>query len=95
MTDTSANDVASASGLDSSPPVAMAAHCWSGWPGAWCLDCGADDRNELAIAEGAFGADEDGNPGRIHAGYGNGPCPEPGSRRHDPYAAIPDRPAPA
>ena len=23
---------------------------WSGWPGAYCLDCGADDPQELAIA---------------------------------------------
>ena len=24
-------------------------HRWSGWPGAWCLDCGAEDPNELCL----------------------------------------------
>jgi hypothetical protein len=46
-------------------------HRWSGWPGAWCLDCGAEDANERDLAG------VDGPP--------NGPCPEPGSRNHDPY----------
>src|SRR5262245_42504525 len=27
-------------------------HRWSGWPGAWCLDCGAEDPGELCIAAG-------------------------------------------
>ncbi len=26
-------------------------HHWSGWPGAFCLDCGADDQFEICIAE--------------------------------------------
>jgi hypothetical protein len=26
-------------------------HHFSGWPGAFCLDCGAEDANELAIYE--------------------------------------------
>jgi len=25
-------------------------HKWSGWPGCYCLDCGIDDPQELAIA---------------------------------------------
>lgn len=25
-------------------------HHWSGWPGAWCLHCGAADRNEEELA---------------------------------------------
>lgn len=48
-------------------------HRWSGWPGAWCLDCGTEDPVEYGVANGS-----DGNvmvP----------PCPEPGSHRHDPY----------
>lgn len=64
----------------------MAAHRWSGWPGAWCLDCGADDKLELGLADG-FGFDEDGNDAPMPEKYRNGPCPEPGSKRHDPYAA--------
>ena len=24
-------------------------HRWSGWPGAWCLDCGEEDATELCI----------------------------------------------
>lgn len=27
-------------------------HWWSGWPGAFCLGCGADDPNELCIGGG-------------------------------------------
>lgn len=26
-------------------------HSWSGWPGAWCLDCGVSDPMEIAIGE--------------------------------------------
>jgi hypothetical protein len=25
-------------------------HRWSGWPGAFCLDCGLEDAMELAVA---------------------------------------------
>lgn len=28
----------------------MAGHRWSGWPGAWCLDCGVPDPGEEALA---------------------------------------------
>jgi hypothetical protein len=27
-------------------------HHWSGWPGAYCLDCGAQDRTEVCVADG-------------------------------------------
>lgn len=30
------------------------AHRWSGWPGAFCLRCGAGHRMEEAIADNAF-----------------------------------------
>ena len=53
-------------------------HRWSGWPGAWCLDCGCEDANETALADGTYDFD---NPNGL-----NGDCPEPGSKRHDPYA---------
>lgn len=29
----------------------MPDHRWSGWPGAWCLDCGAADQREVCLAE--------------------------------------------
>ena len=28
----------------------MSEHRWSGWPGAWCLDCGAEDPREMLLA---------------------------------------------
>jgi hypothetical protein len=72
----------------------MTPHRWSGWPGAWCLDCGTEDQNEICVAvhddwamciEGHFMCEEDHAPVlcKVHV---NGPCPEPGSKRHDPYA---------
>lgn len=27
-------------------------HWWSGWPGAFCLGCGADDPNEICLGQG-------------------------------------------
>jgi hypothetical protein len=24
-------------------------HRWSGWPGAWCLECGLEDRTEVEL----------------------------------------------
>lgn len=61
-----------------------APHRWSGWPGAWCLDCGIGDPLEQALADG-FGFDDLGNPTVLPSQYSAGSCPEPGSRRHDPY----------
>ena len=54
-------------------------HRWSGWPGAWCLDCGVEDANEVALADGVWVDDDDDR---------NGPCPEPGSHAHDPYTGY-------
>lgn len=67
-------------------------HRWSGWPGAWCLDCGCDDPYEIALADGLIEFDENdnmwfpnsANEARCRAAL---VCPEPGSKRHDPYAA--------
>lgn len=56
-------------------------HRWSGWPGAWCLDCGASDPVEICLADGH--EDECSRP-ECKAGE----CKEPGSKRHDPYAAA-------
>lgn len=51
-------------------------HRWSGWPGAWCLDCGVEDPRELECAGLKIPTS--------HPGFE--PCKEPGSKRHDPYA---------
>lgn len=29
-------------------------HRWSGWPGAWCLDCGMEDPMEIALADAHY-----------------------------------------
>jgi hypothetical protein len=39
-------------------------HHWSGWPGAWCLKCGAEDPWEIALADGLWELDE--NMSDIH-----------------------------
>jgi hypothetical protein len=69
-------------------------HRWSGWPGAFCLDCGAEDANEVCIAlhdEGLICEcgevccliDDHKLKGcSIHK---NDPCPTPGARNFDPY----------
>lgn len=72
--------------------IKVARHNWSGWPGAWCLDCGISDPLEQAMADGAIYFDED-NDGNLFHAWEEGkeaqyqclPCPEPGSNRHNPY----------
>lgn len=61
-------------------------HRWSGWPGAWCLDCGIEDPLEQALADNQL-TDE----GRFvspsaRKKYRCLPCPSPGSKQFDPYA---------
>mgnify|MGYP001590776210 FL=1 len=51
-------------------------HRWSGWPGAWCLDCGVKDANEIALADGLT------DDVTLNL---NKPCREPGSNRNNPY----------
>lgn len=69
----------------------MACHRWSGWPGAWCLDCGASDPNEIGIADGRIEIDPSRGIGwwRDDRDYAwavvMAICPEPGSARYDPY----------
>jgi hypothetical protein len=57
-------------------------HRWSGWPGAWCLDCGIADPIEECVAthDIEFGLCED---------HKQIPCPEPHSHRFDPYYREP------
>jgi hypothetical protein len=59
-------------------------HRWSGWPGAWCLDCGIVDPRECQLADGNYEVDEDGMP-VLHITPEMMECKEPGSRRFDPY----------
>jgi len=35
-------------------------HRWSGWPGAWCLDCGCEDPSEICIGGGEVPDDHPG-----------------------------------
>jgi hypothetical protein len=67
-------------------------HNWSGWPGAWCLDCGCEDPRETAIADGNYTEDENGWP-IVNVTREQMECKEPGSGRFDPYRAR--APAPA
>lgn len=60
-------------------------HRWSGWPGAWCLDCGCDDPIEIAMATGDFEEDEKGGALVVKVPPEKLICPEPGSNRHNPY----------
>lgn len=51
-------------------------HRWSGWPGAWCLDCGIPDMREVCLAEGhPDGCEICENP----------VCTAPGQANYDPY----------
>lgn len=66
-------------------------HRWSGWPGAWCLDCGREDPMEEALANNHYAVDAEGWPAggiapEFEHLYDLSPCPEPGSKKHDPYA---------
>jgi hypothetical protein len=67
-------------------------HRWSGWPGAWCLDCGISDWSEEATCcrdcdIGYPGATE--KLCEVHQKMADASvgCPEPNSRRHDPYVS--------
>jgi hypothetical protein len=56
----------------------VADHRWSGWPGAWCLDCGIEDPIERCASSG-------------HPLFCGLPdckqteCKETNSHRYDPY----------
>lgn len=58
----------------------MVEHRWSGWPGAWCLDCGCEDPREIALTEGQ--CDEN---GLVNVDQGLMECKEPNSNRYNPY----------
>jgi hypothetical protein len=58
-------------------------HRWSGWPGAFCLDCGAEDQREICVFEHDEGLTcveghymcEEGHPLAECKEHQNGPCP--------------------
>jgi len=72
-------------------------HRWSGWPGAWCLDCGTEDKREtICVVEHRTPCPACSGTGcGMCYQTGEGPCPrseckndpclEPGSNRHNPY----------
>lgn len=68
-------------------------HRWSGWPGAWCLDCGVEDPVESALGcpncdlrcfDGDTASDEMCTEHKAYAQAVKN-CPEPNSHRFDPY----------
>ncbi len=66
----------------------MTAHRWSGWPGAWCLDCGTEDPFEQAIADRVLDPYTSiwSDPKRETVAMAiMRECKEPGSKRNDPY----------
>ena len=68
-------------------------HRWSGWPGAWCFDCGTEDAREICVATHDAGLTcveghyicEEGHVLQACPEHTNPPCPEPGSNQHNPY----------
>lgn len=56
--------------------VSVSEHRWSGWPGAWCLDCGVADAKETCLVLG--------HPDNCSECV-NLPCSEPGSNQHNPW----------
>lgn len=68
----------------------MTGHRWSsGWPGAWCLDCGTEDPTEIALADDRITFTEEGDmiaPPDLHNELKIAQiCPCPGSNNHNPY----------
>jgi hypothetical protein len=64
-------------------------HRWSGWPGAWCLDCGIEDPHEEALATGDYiEVPDTDSPMGFRFAFPNlvmTPCPCVGEGRFDPY----------
>lgn len=69
--------------------IPTAAHNWSGWPGAWCLDCGIEDPYEIALADGNYiEVKDDTQPLGFRFEFPNvklNPCPCPGEGKFNPY----------
>lgn len=55
----------------------MSEHRWSGWPGAFCLDCGVGDLAELSLADSCSDCViEQDKEIIICSKHENGPCPK-------------------
>jgi len=61
----------------------MSKHRWSGWPGAWCLDCGKEDSGELCAIEHDFET-------CTLPECAPSECSKPNSHEYDPYYNWPD-----
>lgn len=65
-------------------------HNWSGWPGAWCLNCGVGDLLELALADDCpncklpYGPEDPNQEFYVCPEHDNGECPGP-KDGHNPY----------
>lgn len=63
---------------------------WSGWPGAWCLDCGREDPREVAAADGHV--DYDCDRPKEHCVCPNADvwlkCPHFGAIYHTPIGSL-------
>lgn len=75
------------------PPSSHQSHRWSGWPGAWCLDCGIADPAELCISQPGcvcvgdeFEEAEEAKAERPKCKLATmPPCEAPGAGLFDPY----------
>ena len=54
----------------------MTNHRWSGWPGAFCLDCGIEASIEIALADGNYIEVEDDSDMGFHFEFPNVVVPE-------------------
>lgn len=62
----------------------MSEHRWSGWPGAWCLDCGIADPIEECLA-----SHEDDEEKFVPCpDHPLKPCEKAGEGLFDPYRAA-------
>lgn len=60
-------------------------HRFSGWPGAWCLDCGSPDLVEEGLADCKECVWEMGDKDGPCSAHTNEPCPRPLEHLFDPY----------
>lgn len=60
-------------------------HRWSGWPGAWCLDCGIEDPAEACVANNPQCVCALGEPTSLPCIAPRTPCAHPDEGRADPY----------
>lgn len=71
-------------------------HRFSGWPGAWCLDCGSPDPFEIALGRGHMDVTIDESTGEYNGVVWTHPklkkkfeqytiCKQHGANRFNPY----------